>query len=156
MKNAVLFLSVSFLLFVSVGCLKGDTACNNKTVESEQATMSTYATNNGMTATVHSSGLQYQVITQGTGAAPTLNSTVSVRYVGKLLNGTVFDSQTGTPVTFPLSQVIPGWQLGLPLVQKGGTIKLIIPSSLAYGCQGVGGIPGDAILFFEIDLVDVQ
>lgn len=115
-----------------------------------------YALANGITATAHSSGLYYEVVTAGTGPAPTINSTVSVRYVGKLLNGTVFDTQAGTPVTFPVNQVIPGWQLGLPLVQEGGTIKLIVPSSLAYGCTGYGSIPGDAILYFEIDLVDVQ
>lgn len=137
------------------GCLK-DNSCNAKTVESEQATIVNYALANGITATAHSSGLHYEVVTAGTGPAPTINSTVSVRYVGKLLNGTVFDTQAGTPVTFPVNQVIPGWQLGLPLVQEGGTIKLIVPSSLAYGCTGYGAIPADAILYFEIDLVDVQ
>ena len=137
------------------GCLK-DNSCNAKTVESEQATIVNYALANGITATVHSSGLHYEVVTAGTGPTPTINSTVSVRYVGKLLNGTVFDTQAGTPVTFPVNQVIPGWQLGLPLVQEGGTIKLIVPSSLAYGCTGYGAIPADAILYFEIDLVDVQ
>lgn len=137
------------------GCLK-DNSCNAKTVQSEQATIVNYALANGITATAHSSGLYYEVVTAGTGPAPTINSTVSVRYVGKLLNGSVFDTQAGTPVTFPVNQVIPGWQLGLPLVQEGGTIKLIVPSSLAYGCTGYGAIPPDAILYFEIDLVDVQ
>lgn len=155
MKNFFLFLSVSGFLMLNSGCLK-DNSCNAKTVESEQATIVNYALANGITATVHSSGLHYEVVTAGTGPAPTINSTVSVRYVGKLLNGTVFDTQAGTPVTFPVNQVIPGWQLGLPLVQEGGTIKLIVPSSLAYGCTGYGAIPADAILYFEIDLVDVQ
>ncbi|MBL7723577.1 MAG: FKBP-type peptidyl-prolyl cis-trans isomerase [Chitinophagaceae bacterium] len=155
MKKFILFLSVSGFLMFSSGCLK-DNSCNAKSVESEQAAIVNYALANGITATAHSSGLYYEVVTAGTGPAPNLNSTVSVRYVGKLLNGTVFDTQAGTPVTFPVNQVIPGWQLGLPLVQEGGTIKLIVPSSLAYGCTGYGSIPGDAILYFEIDLVDVQ
>ena len=71
------------------------------------------------------------------------------------MNGTIFDSNTGAPIQFILGQVIPGWQLGLPLIQKGGVIRLIIPSSLAYGCTGSGSIPGDSVLYFEVELVDV-
>ncbi len=155
MKNSLLILSVLSVLFLNSGCLK-DNSCNARSVDSEKGEIISYAIANGIVATEHSSGLYYEVISAGTGPAPTLSSTVSVRYTGKLLNGTVFDSQTGTPVTFPLGQVIPGWQLGLPLVQEGGIIKLIIPSALAYGCTGVGTIPGNSILFFEIQLVDVQ
>lgn len=118
--------------------------------------MGNYATANGLTVTDHSSGIQYQVISAGAGQTPTLSSTVSVRYTGKLMDGTVFDSATGTPVTFPLNQVIPGWQLALPLIAEGGLIRVIIPSSLAYGCAGYGSIPPNAVLFFEIQLVDVQ
>ena len=155
MKKIALFLSVSFILLLNSGCLKDD-SCNAKTVESEQAAIVNYALANGMTTTAHSSGLHYQVINAGSGPAPTINSTVSVRYTGKLLSGTIFDSQTGTPITFLLTQVIQGWQIGMPLIQEGGTIKLILPSSLAYGCTGYGSIPPDAILYFEIELVDVQ
>ncbi|MBI5372004.1 MAG: FKBP-type peptidyl-prolyl cis-trans isomerase [Sphingobacteriales bacterium] len=155
MKQFIVIVSVFFVLISGMGCLK-DNSCKSKTVESEKATMLSYASSNGITATEHSSGIQYQVVTAGSGPAPTLSSTVSVRYTGKLLDGTVFDSQTGTPVSFPLNQVIPGWQLGLPLIQEGGLIKLIIPSSLGYGCNGVGTIPGNSILYFEIQLVDVQ
>lgn len=155
MKKIITGFAALLLIISLAGCLK-DNGCRNKTVESEKATMLNYANTNGITATEHSSGLLYQVTTPGTGPAPTLNSTVSVRYVGKLLDGTVFDSQNGTPAIFPLDQVIPGWQLGIPLVQKGGTIKLILPSSLAYGCAGRGTIPGNSILYFEVQLVDVQ
>ncbi|MBI3137654.1 MAG: FKBP-type peptidyl-prolyl cis-trans isomerase [Sphingobacteriales bacterium] len=155
MKQFIVILSVFFVLISGMACLK-DNSCKAKTVESEKATMLSYAASNGITATEHSSGIMYQVVTAGSGPAPTLSSTVSVRYTGKLLDGTVFDSQTGNPISFPLNQVIPGWQIGLPLIQEGGLIKLIIPSSLCYGCTGVGAIPGNSVLYFEIQLVDVQ
>ncbi len=154
MKRILLILSVCSLLISGSGCIK-DVGCQNKTVQSEQAAILAYATANSITATAHSSGMYYQVINAGSGPTPSLTSRVSVRYTGKLMDGTVFDTQTGTPVTFTLGGVIHGWQLGLQLIQKGGTIKLIVPSSLAYGCSGYGAIPGNAILYFDIQLVDV-
>jgi FKBP-type peptidyl-prolyl cis-trans isomerase len=149
-----LFWMLSLLLLTATGCLKDD-SCSPKSVESEQSAILAYASANSITATRHSSGLYYEVINPGSGATPTLASTVSVRYTGKLTNGTVFDSQTGTPVTFPLSGVIPGWQIGIPLIAKGGVIRLIIPSALAYGCTGIGSIPPNSILYFDVTLVDV-
>jgi FKBP-type peptidyl-prolyl cis-trans isomerase FkpA len=155
-KIVQIFVSFVFLLFAGFSCIK-DTACKNKTVESEQGAIVAYAAANSITAVAHSSGLYYQIITQGTGATPTLNSKISVTYTGKLTNGTIFDSGT-TPAGggWALGGLIPGWQLGIPLIQKGGQIKLIIPSSLAYGCQGYGTIPGNSILYFDIQLTDVQ
>ncbi len=155
MKNFIVSVIVSLLILPGTGCLK-DNSCNPKTVESERTTMANFATANGLTVTEHGSGFQYQIISAGAGQTPTLSSTVSVRYTGKLMDGTVFDSATGTPVTFPLSQVIPGWQLAVPLIQEGGLIRIILPSSLAYGCTGAGTIPGNSVLYFEIQLVDVQ
>jgi len=146
------FLFLSMVLGIS--CNK-DTSCTPKTVASEVATMQSFATTNGLTVQTHSSGLLYQIVNPGSGLTPTLTSRVSVRYTGKLMNGTIFDSNNGVPVQFLLNQVIAGWQLGLPLIKKGGTIRLIIPSSLAYGCNATGPIPGDSVLYFEIELVDV-
>lgn len=155
-KIFTIFLSLLILLFANLGCIK-DTACKNKTIESEQGAIVAYAASNSITATAHSSGLYYQIINQGTGATPTLNSKIFVTYTGKLTNGTTFDSGT-TPAGagWALGGLIPGWQLGIPLIQKGGQIKLIIPSSLAYGCQGYGSIPGNSVLYFDISLTDVQ
>lgn len=141
-------------LFIFSGCIK-DNSCKPKTVASEVATMQSFATANGITTQTHPSGMLYQIVSQGSGATPNTASRVSVRYTGKLMNGTIFDSNTGAPIQFILGQVIPGWQLGLPLIQKGGVIRLIIPSSLAYGCTGSGSIPGDSVLYFEVELVDV-
>ena len=129
-----------------------------KTVQSEEGVITAYATANGISATAHSSGLYYQVTNPGSGATPSSGSKVFVKYTGKLLNGTVFDSQTNSSLTgFTVSGLILGWQIGLGLIKKGGSIKLIVPSSLAYGCQGSGAtIPGNSVLYFEIELVDVQ
>jgi FKBP-type peptidyl-prolyl cis-trans isomerase FkpA len=151
-------IKVGLLLLITMtgifGCKKS-TSCTPKTVASEVTTMQNFANANGITVQTHSSGMLYQIVNPGTGLTPSLTSRVSVRYTGKLMNGTIFDSNTGVPVQFLLNQVIAGWQLGLPLIKKGGTIRLIIPSSLAYGCSATGPIPGDAVLYFEIELVDV-
>lgn len=157
MKRIALLFSVGIVV-LSSGCLKdsGNNSCKDKTVQSESATILAYASAQGITATAHSSGLYYQVITQGTGATPTASSKVYVTYTGKLLDGTVFDSGSTPAGGWSLSGLIPGWQIGLPLIQKGGSIKLIIPSSLAYGCRGVGSIPGNSVLYFDIQLTDVQ
>ncbi|MEO7922266.1 MAG: FKBP-type peptidyl-prolyl cis-trans isomerase [Chitinophagaceae bacterium] len=154
MKKTINVLLLSFLLFGAGSCIKNE-GCQDKTVLSEQATMNAYAASNGITATTHSSGLLYEITNPGSGPMPSPYSTISVKYTGKLLDGTVFDTQTANAITFSLGQAIFGWQLGLPLIRKGGSIKLIIPSSLAYGCAGKSPIPSNAILYFEIQLVDV-
>lgn len=117
--------------------------------------MASFAAANGLTMTEHSSGIQYQIISAGVGPTATLTSDVSVRYTGKKMDGSVFETVSGTPITFTLGQVIPGWQLAIPLIQEGGLIRVLIPSSLAYGCTGKGSIPGNSVLYFEIQLVDV-
>ena len=148
MKKILIALSFFLGIFAGEGCIKDET-CKDKTVQSEQGTIINYAATNGISATAHSSGLYYQVINPGSGPTPTLTSKVFIKYTGKLLNGTIFDTQTTAPVSFILNGTIQGFQ-------KGGTIKLIVPSSLGYGCTGFGTVPGNAILYFEIELTDVQ
>jgi FKBP-type peptidyl-prolyl cis-trans isomerase FkpA len=156
-----LLASLLFVVALSgTGCLKnaGSNGCTDKLVSSEVAAMQTYATNNGMTASTHSSGIMYQVINPGSGVTPTGTSRVFVKYTGKYIsNNNTFDSQADhTQTGWFLNTLIPGWQIGIPLINEGGIIKLIVPSSLAYGCRGFAAIPPDAILYFEIELVDVQ
>jgi FKBP-type peptidyl-prolyl cis-trans isomerase len=105
------------------------------------------------------SGLQYQVITMGTGPKPGYNNTVVINYKGNLINGTVFDSSTnhGGPVPFEIQKVIPGWQEALLMMPVGSKWKIFIPSHLAYGSQGIPGrIPPNSVLIFEIELISVQ
>jgi len=155
MKKLSLILSLSLIILTGSSCIKDDNGCQLKTVQSEEGAILAYAAANGITATKHPSGMYYQIINQGSGPTPSSSSILSVKYTGKLTNGTIFDQRTTSPVSFPLNGVIAGWQLGLPLIQKGGVIKLIIPSTLGYGCQDNGPIPAYSILYFEIELVDV-
>ncbi|OGT36719.1 MAG: hypothetical protein A3F12_00350 [Gammaproteobacteria bacterium RIFCSPHIGHO2_12_FULL_38_14] len=106
-----------------------------------------------------SSGLQYQIITEGSGDSPALNDTVTVNYEGKLINGKVFDSsyQRGTPATFKVGDVIPGWQEALLMMKPGATWMLYIPSNLAYGKQGSQGTIGpNEVLIFKVELLAVK
>lgn len=103
------------------------------------------------------SGLQYKVITEGTGAMPAATDTVEVHYTGKLIDGTVFDSsvQRGETIKFPVNGVITGWTEGLQLMKEGAKYEFYIPSTLAYGDRSVGPIPGGSTLVFEVELISV-
>jgi FKBP-type peptidyl-prolyl cis-trans isomerase FkpA len=152
------FLILASVLMVSCsGCFKNDEACTTITPAAEESQITAYATANGINAVKHNSGLYYQILNPGTGATPNINSRVFITYTGKLLNGTQFDQGTNPASTgWFLRDLIEGWQIGMPLIKAGGKIKLIIPSAFAYGCNGRPGIPANSVLFFEIDLVDVQ
>ncbi len=158
MKNTFFVVLLSLFMLSNLSCLKNNNnSCTPKTPQSEQANILAFASANGISATAHSSGLYYQVINSGSGVTPSASSKIFVKYTGKLTNGTVFDSKTDASQTgWILGDQIAGWQIGLSLIQKGGSIKLIIPSSLGYGCQVVGIIPADSILYFEVELVDVM
>ncbi len=104
------------------------------------------------------SGLQYEILTEGTGAQPSPTDQVKVHYTGKLIDGTVFDSsvERGEPATFGVTQVIPGWVEALQLMKAGSKWRLYIPSNLAYGPNGAGGVIGpDATLIFDVELLEV-
>lgn len=110
------------------------------------------------------SGLQYLVLSEGKGTSPTVDSTVSAHYRGKLLNGKIFDQSydgkkptvVDKPVPFPLNRVIPGWTEALQLMKVGSSCRLFIPPKLAYGEAGRPGIPPNSLLIFDIELIKVQ
>ncbi|HVW69594.1 MAG TPA: FKBP-type peptidyl-prolyl cis-trans isomerase [Steroidobacteraceae bacterium] len=104
------------------------------------------------------SGLQYQVLTQGTGESPKATDTVTVNYKGSLLNGTEFDSsyKRGEPATFPVGGVIPGWTEALQLMKTGGKYQLWIPPKLGYDLQSPPSIPPGSLLVFEVELLSVK
>jgi len=158
MKTFFLVLLGGVIVFSQTRCLKSSStqSCTPASVSSEEPTILAYAANNGIFTTRHSSGLYYEIISTGNGPTPSVNSKVFVTYTGKLLDGRVFDQQADSTKTgWVLGSLIPGWQIGLPLIQKGGEIKLIIPSSLAYGCNQ-GQLPPNSILYFDVHLADVQ
>lgn len=104
------------------------------------------------------SGLQYKVITQGTGAIPTAGDRVKVNYHGTLIDGKVFDSSVdrGEPITFGVTQVIPGWTEALQMMPVGSKWILYVPYNLAYGDRDGGPIPPYSNLIFEVELLDIE
>ena len=119
-----------------------------------------YLAENAKRPEVHTtaSGLQYEIIKEGEGASPKVTDKVTVHYTGALIDGRVFDSsvERGEPATFGVSQVIPGWVEALQMMKPGAEWRIFVPSHLAYGPQGAGGIIGpNMTLIFDIKLIKV-
>lgn len=129
----------------------------SKTLAAEgQAFLAENAKKAGITVTA--SGLQYEVITQGSGAIPTATSKVKTHYHGTLIDGTVFDSSVnrGQPIDFPVNGVIAGWTEALQLMPVGSKYRLYIPHNLAYGERGAGAsIKPYSALIFDVELIDI-
>jgi FKBP-type peptidyl-prolyl cis-trans isomerase FkpA len=151
MKNRLLLLLAVFSALFFSQCLKDDQDTQDRNL------ILRHLEENNISATEHPSGIFYTITTEGTGNNPTLNNTVTVKYKGFLLNGNVFDQTSGSQTaTFPLQNLITGWQIGIPLLKKGGKGTFWIPSSLGYGNVGLQGIPPNSVLVFDIELVDFQ
>jgi FKBP-type peptidyl-prolyl cis-trans isomerase FkpA len=153
MKRSIYVLFVSVMAVVS--CKKKDN-CPETTATapaSEVTTLRNYIQSNNINATEDPRGFFYTIDAAGSGSKPNTCSAVTVAYVGKLTNGTTFDSNTNA--SFYLSGLITGWQEGIPLIAPGGSITLYLPPSLAYGSQAQQGIPANSILVFKIDLKGV-
>lgn len=127
-----------------------------KSLTEGEAFLAANATKEGVQVT--ESGLQYVVITEGTGAKPLASDTVKVDYKGTFIDGEVFDSSydRGQPAVFPLNRVIAGWTEGVQLMSVGSKYKFTVPSALAYGPNGNKGIPGNSVLEFEVELHEIQ
>lgn len=158
-----LFSIMAFAVILLAACKKSDKCGYTTTTavasSAEISNLKSWLDANSLPYTQHSSGVFYKVNAQGSGATPGVCSGVTVKYVGRLQNGTGFDSSYKnypSGITFTLGELIPGWQIGIPLVQKGGSIILYVPPSLGYGSRANGAIPANSVLVFNIDLVDVQ
>lgn len=104
------------------------------------------------------SGLQYEILTEGSGSIPKIHEKVVAHYEGRLLTGKIFDSsyQRGQPATFPVNGLIKGWQEALQIMPVGSKWRLYIPSNLGYGARGAGNdIPGNASLIFDLELLEI-
>jgi len=153
-KPLALALALALSTTLSTTIMAQDASSN---LAKGQAFLKENATKPGVKTT--SSGLQYLVLEEGKGKSPKATDTVLVHYKGNLLDGTEFDSsyKRNEPISFPLNGVIPGWTEGVQLMKEGGKIRLFIPSNLAYGSRGAGGvIPPDSTLVFDIELLKVQ
>jgi FKBP-type peptidyl-prolyl cis-trans isomerase FkpA len=154
MKSIILLFFIA-LIFITCN-KKNDAGCSPVKPDTEFAQMTTFCDANGITYTVDSNGIYYQVIDQGSGVTPNMNSVITVTYTASTLDGNVVDNTT-SPVSKPLSDFIEGWRLAIPYIQKGGHIKMVLPSSLAYGCTGISNlIAPNSPLYYDVILVDVQ
>ena len=164
MRKGWLFIFIC--AFISMqSCLKKDAGCSYR-IETKSATSAeeqaliAYLNANSISASRDSSKMYYQIINPGTGASPALCSNILVKYSGKFATGAVFDSQENSVLV--LGTLIDGWKIGVPLIKKGGQIRLYIPPSLGYGSsdvrdnQGRVVIPANSILIFDITLLDLQ
>lgn len=153
------------LPIVIFSCLKNNStsSCNFTTPTTvasaaEIANLKTYLDTNSLVYTQHPSGIFYNIVKPGSGTiTPAVCSAVLVKYSGRLTTSTTPFDQNTAGVGFTLGGLIKGWQYGIPLLKKGGSITLYIPPSLGYGVQGSPpAIPPNANLIFTIELVDVQ
>jgi FKBP-type peptidyl-prolyl cis-trans isomerase FkpA len=143
-----------FIVPLFLGCKKSQAVIDSEAIQA-------YISANHLNATAEANGLYFVPLTNGTGAYASSASLVTVTYKGTLTNGAVFDQQA-SPTTFNLGNVISGWQEGIPLMQRGQTAMLLIPSALAYGtyAQPANGtyaaIPANSVLIFTITLISFQ
>ena len=149
----ILMIAFGFVIFTT-GCAKKEMGCTPVPPQAEEPQIIAYASSNGIIAVKHSSGIYYQIITPGSGVTPTNQSLITVSYAGKFLNNMPSDQSDN--YSKKLGELIEGWQIGIPLIKKGGEIKLIIPSSLAYGCNGKESVPSNSVLYYDVTLKDVQ
>jgi FKBP-type peptidyl-prolyl cis-trans isomerase FkpA len=145
-----------FLLLIPVAIF----ACKKTDVDQakvDREIIRKYISDSSLVADSTASGLFYVIADSGIGANPVSTSSVLVYYKGYFTDGTIFDQNpAGLPKTFLLNGVIAGWTEGVPKIRKGGKIKLLIPSALGYGSAGFGGVPGNTVLIFDIELVNFQ
>ncbi len=129
----------------------------NTQPEMDDQIIQRFLTVNNLKAEKEPSGLYYIMTSVGTGVSPSVTSTVEVKYTGYLVDGIAFD-KTATDKTFTsvLSRLIKGWQIGVPLMKKGGKATFFIPSALGYGNQAAGIIPANSVIIFDIELIDVK
>lgn len=145
------FTFLLFALLAMAACDKGEDLAK----KDEEAIANDLATRGVTTATRHESGIYYVISDPGSGGNPVSTSKVTVSYKGIYLDGTVFDqTNPGQSVEFTLGGLIEGWQIAIPLLEKGGEGRFWIPSGLCYGSNPPQGVRKDAVMVFDIELVD--
>jgi FKBP-type peptidyl-prolyl cis-trans isomerase FkpA len=154
-KEKMNYTGFLFIALIFLASCKKDDHDEAAQLEKDIATIQKYLTDNGLEAQQTGSGLHYIIENPGTGAQPNATSTVKVRYRGYFTNGDTFDESAPAGVTFNLQNVIPGWTEGIPLFKTGGSGVLLIPSKLGYGPKGNATIPGNTVILFDVELLQV-
>ena len=154
MRKTIILL---FTALTFIACNKNnDTACTPATAASEASEIASFCNANGINYMVDTNGIYYQIIDRGSGVTPNENSVITVTYTTATLDGNVIEDNTTNSVTLPLNQFIEGWRIAIPYIQKGGHIKMVIPSSLAYGCTGTDKVAPNSPLYNDVVLLNVQ
>jgi len=175
LKQAFLVLcGALFLIGCDDECINEFGECPDQQLQEDLALIDEYLTAKGLEAEVHPSGLHYIILEEGDGETPNNNQEVVVNYTGRFLDGRVFDTSLDSvaraegifnenrdyqPFQFTLGigRVIPGWDIGIGLLNEGAKAQLLLPSYLAYGPSGSGAsIPGNTVLTFEVELLDIK
>lgn len=150
-----------FLLVCVAGCFASCSKDNfdaDAQLRADTTAIRKFVTDNKIPALKDKSGVFYQIIAPGSGSVTyTANTSITAEYEGRLLDGTVFDAtKPGLPAQFTLGGVITGWQIGIPYIQSGGKIRMIIPSGYAYGNAKTGAISANSILDFTVSVSAVK
>ena len=146
------YLFVALTLALTFSCKKKE---QEQQAEKDEATIVQYIADHSLNAIATGSGLYYTMDVVGSGSGCNSSSTVKVAYQGYYTNGSVFDESSQAGITFGLQSVIQGWTEGIPYFKVGGSGKLLIPSTLAYGANGSGSVPPNSVLIFNIELIEV-
>jgi FKBP-type peptidyl-prolyl cis-trans isomerase FkpA len=150
-------MSFRILLWLFIGSLSITSCSKEDVMERAEKEIQEYLELRGLTAERTQEGLYYVIEMPGSESKPDLGSRVTVFYRGALTNGNIFDSNFGRqPATFNLTNVIRGWQIGIPKFGRGGKGKLLVPPHLGYGKDGTFGIPANAVLIFDVELLDFE
>lgn len=156
-------MKLKYLLFACLMTVVAFSSCKSDSgmtteeqLAADEIRIKEFIEKNNIPALRHQSGVYYQILTPGSGdLVYAANTKITAKYALRLLNGNSIPQST-EPIDFTLGGVIGGWQIGIPLIQKGGKVRLIIPSPYAYGTQAQNGIPSNSVLDFDIELVNAQ
>lgn len=151
------------IITIAIACIiiacnkKTDAHCTPVTPESEANDIAAFCNAEGIEYTIDKNGIYYQIVDYGSGITPNINSLITVTYKALTLDKNVVEDNTTTPVTKPLRDFIEGLRIALPYIQKGGRIKIIVPSALAYGCTGIPNLVApNSPLYYDVILRNVE
>lgn len=150
--NKLLFLPI--LILISLSSCKKESKVDQ--AAADKKILLDYIAKDSLVVDSTASGLYYSIIDSGSTVTPHLNSYLTIHYKGYYTSNAIFEQTSGEPVKGFLKQFIAGWQEGVPKIKKGGKIKLLIPSALAYGKNGAGSIPANTVLIFIVELINVE